>query len=88
MESYYEKLKEIDTLKQSLYMQSLNLMERLKKLFESKKITEPAYKSGDLILSMASYNLGLCSKRYTLTGLKKIQKRFNNYDNELKAIEK
>lgn len=86
METYYEKQKEIHNLQQNLYTYSLGLIKRLKELYDNKKITEAQFKHADLILSLTSYNLGCCAKRYTLTGLKKIQDRFKKYNQELQTL--
>lgn len=88
METYYQKQETIHTLQQNLYTYSLSLIKRLKDLYDNKKISETQFKNADLILSLTSYNLGCCSKRYSLTGLKKIQVRFDKYNQELQTLEK
>lgn len=88
METYYKKQEAIHNLQQNLYTYSLSLIKRLKELYNNKKISETQFKNADLILSLTSYNLGCCSKRYSLTGLKKIQDRFNKYNQELQTLEK
>lgn len=88
MEKYLEKQRQIDDLKSNLFEKGLLLSSRVKKLYNLNKINENQYKNADLILSLTTYNLGCCSKRYTITGLQKIAKRFEKYDSELLTLEK
>lgn len=88
MEQYLQKQGQIDELKRELFEKGLLLSERVKKLFDLQKITENQYKAADLILSLTTYNLGCYAKKYTITGLQKIAKRFEKYDNELLTLEK
>lgn len=88
MESYYEKMNKIATLQKNLFNASLELIQKIKKLYDDKKISEKQFQSADLILSLTSYNLGCCSKKYTLGGLQKIQDKFKKYDEEINALDK